>query len=149
MVTTQFFVTQGRYSFATKAHTGSGLGTRFDRTCHFSVDGFYRYFATEYGFRVRNLHFGIQVVVMTFKFLMRLYVYFYKKVATCSAVGARLALSTDTYTLSMVDSGRDRYLDLLFACNVTGSVAVGTFVLDHFSGTMTMRTCGYILHHTK
>ena len=77
------------------------------------------------------------------------YNHFYQQISPRTAVGTRLSLSSDTDTLSIVDTCRDRDSNLLLACRITGSVAVRALVFDNLTGSVTVRTRTYILHHAK
>ena len=66
--------------------------------------------------------------------------HFYKKVSSRPAVDAGLPFLPDTDALSVINSCRNGYLDLLAACNITGSAAVCTFFLNDLSCSVTFRT---------
>ena len=70
---------------------------------------------------------------------------FHHQISSWTSVCTWLTLLPDTDTLSVVDSGRYRYLNLLTAGNKSGSTAIRAFVSDNLSGSMTIRTGLYIL----
>ena len=72
-----------------------------------------------------------------------------QQVSSRPAVCSRFSLISDTDTLSIVNTCRYRNLDFLSLVHVSGSAAVCTFVLDHLTGTVTLRTGLYISHHTE
>ena len=72
------------------------------------------------------------------------YIYLNQQISSRSAVGSRLTFFTDTDTLAIVDTGRYRYLDLLSGRSISGSTAGTAFVLDHLTGSVTVRTGLYI-----
>lgn len=77
------------------------------------------------------------------------YYYFYQKISSWSAIYTRLTFFTDSYTLTVINSGRNADLNLLLAGNVSGSTTVRTFVTNNFTASVTYRTGLYILYHTK
>ena len=72
------------------------------------------------------------------------YLYFYQQIASRSAIGSRFSFFTDTDALSIVDTCRNRYLDLLSACGKSGSTAIRAFVFDDLTGSSTVRTGLYV-----
>ena len=77
------------------------------------------------------------------------YNYFYQQISSWTTVDTRLSFFTDTDTLSIVDTGRNRYLDFSLSCDISGTTAIRTFVFDYFTGTITIRTGLDILHRSK
>ena len=77
------------------------------------------------------------------------YLYFYQQIASRSAIGSRFSFFTDTDALSIVDTCRNRYLDLLSACGKSGSTAIRAFVFDDLTGSSTVRTGLYVSYHTE
>ena len=77
------------------------------------------------------------------------YIYLNQQISSRSAVGSRLTFFTDTDTLTIINTGRYRYLDLLSGRGISGSTAGTAFVLDHLTGSVTIRTGLNITYHTK
>ena len=77
------------------------------------------------------------------------YIYLNQQISSRTAVGSRLTFFTDTDALAIVDTGRYRYLDLLSGRGISGSTAGTAFVLDHLTGSVTVRTSLNITYHTK
>ena len=91
----------------------------------------------------------IDIHILSLEDRMTGYIYLYKKVASRAAVCTRLSLLTDAYALSIVDTGRDRNLNLLARRSISCSTAGTAFVLDDLTGSITVRTGLYITDHTK
>ena len=75
--------------------------------------------------------------------------YLYQQIASTTAIDTRFTLIPDTDALSIVDTSRDAYLDLLSIGDVTTAMTVRTLILDDLTGTTTVRTCLDISYHTK
>ncbi len=65
---------------------------------------------------------------------------FHQKISSGSAVHSGLTLFSYPYALSVVDTCRYGNLDLLAACDVSGSVTVAALVLDHLAGASALGT---------
>ena len=96
-----------------------------------------------------NLCGGINIHILPLQGRMSRYDNLYEQIASRSAVDSRLALLPDTDALSVVDTCRNRHLNLFLACNVSGTPAIRALVFDDLSGTATVRTGLHILHRTK
>ena len=73
----------------------------------------------------------------------------YKQVSTFTAVDTRLALCTNTDTLTIVNTCRNSDLNLLLTLYITRACTVAALILDNLSGTATIRTYGYGSCHTE
>ena len=77
------------------------------------------------------------------------YIYLNQQISSRSAVGPGSPFFTDTDALTIINTGRYRYLDLLSGRGISGSTAGTAFVLDHLTGSITVRTGLNITYHTK
>ena len=77
------------------------------------------------------------------------YSHLHQKVSPVTAVDPRLSLSGDPDALSVVDTCRDRHLDLLSAGNISAAIAVRAFLLYDLAGSLTVRTCLHVLYLSK
>ena len=75
---------------------------------------------------------------------MGFYDHFHKKIASGSSVHAGLTLVADADALSVVDTGRNGYLDGLLAADITRAAAVRALVLDDLSASSAVRACLHI-----
>ena len=76
-------------------------------------------------------------------------IYLYKQIASRSSVCTWFTFLTNTDTLTIVNTCRYRYLNLLSGRSISGSTAGGTFVLNNLTCSVTVRTSLYITHHSK
>mgnify|MGYP002240351177 CR=1 FL=1 len=68
---------------------------------------------------------------------------------TLEEICSRFSFSTDSDTLSIIDTCRNGYLYRLFACHITCSRTIRTFLFDNLPCSMTIRTSLYILYGSK
>ncbi len=73
----------------------------------------------------------------------------YKQIASRSSIFTRLSLSADSYTLTIINTGGNYYLDLLTTCNIAFPVAIRTFFSDDFTGTSAVRAGLNISNNTE
>ena len=77
------------------------------------------------------------------------YIYLNQQISSRTAIGSRFTFFADTDTLTIINTCRYRYLDLLSGRGISGSTAGTAFVLDHLTGSVTVRTGLNITYHTK
>ena len=80
---------------------------------------------------------------------MTLYVHFHQKISSGAAVHARLSFFTDPDALAVIDTGRDRYCDLLAAAGITLTTTVRTLLFHDLTGTAAVRTGLHISNHPE
>src|SRR5699024_1491010 len=80
---------------------------------------------------------------------MSCHLYFHQKISSRTSIPSRFSFFPDTDALSVVNSGRNRYLNLLSHCGITRSAAIRTLIPDHFTAAAALRTCLNVPDHTE
>ena len=70
---------------------------------------------------------------------MTSYNHFYQQITSWSAVSTRFTLLPDPDALSVINTCRNGNLDLLSAGNISTPMTIRTFLLDHLTGSITIR----------
>ena len=92
---------------------------------------------------------GEDVDILTFEYRMLGYNCLNQEITSLAAVHARLTTACTTYTLAIIDTGRNGNLKFLLSGNITASIAVRAFFFDHLALAAAVRTGLDILHLAK
>ena len=72
-----------------------------------------------------------------------------EKITSRTAIGSRITATGTAQGLSIIDTGRDRQLDVLLRRDVALATAVRTLLLDDLTRAMAVRTGHHLLHRTE
>ena len=133
-------ISQGRYTFALQTHFGICLGTWLHIIHHISVHCADTHFSAQGSLCISNGRCGEDIHILSLEDRMAGYDHFHHQIASGTSIGARFSLFPDADALSVVDSCRNGYLDLLAVGNESGSPAVRAFLFDDLSGSLAVRT---------
>ena len=146
MVAADVLIAERRHAFSPQPDLGIRLGSRLHLILHISVYGLNMDRTAQRRRGEGNRNRRKDRRFLTLKYGMSGNRYLDQQIAPLASVGARLSLSGDPDALSVVDSGRDRNLDLLSRRNITASIAVRALFPDDLSRTMAVGTGLYILY---
>ena len=149
MVAADRFVSERRHTFSSQTHLGIGLCTRFYRVKHIAVYRLDPHITAQRCLRKGNGCCGENIHILTLEDRVTLYVYFHQKISSGTSVHARLSFFTDPDALTVIDTGRDRYCDLLAAAGIALTTTVRTLLFHDLTGTAAVRTGLYISNHPE
>ena len=113
MIASCIFIPQGRNTFSFETYLRVSLCARFYRICHFTVDGIDHDLAAQCCNRKRYRNCRVNIAVLSLEDRMTLYHNLNEQISSRSAICTRLSLFADPDALSVINTGRNGYLDLL------------------------------------
>ena len=108
MVAPHVLIAKGRNTFSFQTDSGSGLGSRCYCIDNISIHGLDTDISTEGSDCLGNICIGADIDILTFEGRIVRYNNLYKKITSWSTILSRFSVITDSYTLSVIDTGRNR-----------------------------------------
>ena len=106
MVASYFIISYIRNAFTFKSYNSFWLCTSFNSISFFTIKSSYFYFTTKSSLNKVYFYITVNIISLSFKYSMWLYIYCYKKVTVFSAKFSSITFTSKTNCLTIINTLR-------------------------------------------